>query len=45
MRNLTSRPFALTLLSSNVQRHVAPLPATRAKPVMLLTAAIARTLS
>jgi hypothetical protein len=34
--------LALTVLSSNVQRHVPPLPAARANPVMLLTA-IART--
>src|ERR1700733_9131131 len=37
MRKRMSRPFALTVLSSNVQRHVPPLPAARAKPVMLLT--------
>ncbi len=38
MRSLMSRPLALTLFTSNVQRHVPPLPAARAKPVMLLTA-------
>ena len=37
MRKRISRPLALTVLSSNVQRHVPPLPAARANPVMLLT--------
>ena len=38
MRRRMSRPLALTVLSSNVQRHVPLLPAARANPVMLLTA-------
>ena len=38
IRSLRSRPLALTLLISNPQRHPPPLPAARAKPVMLFTA-------
>ena len=38
MRKRMSRPLALTVLSSNVQRHVPPLPAARANPVIDETA-------